>query len=118
MALSLPKPKTINVQARDDSGTLQSIEITTKVGTIIPTLGIPSILQLIRNTSVEAAQNIKQATRYVADIKAGSEVLVSKSDGVKGTFTQDPRTMDAEDLELIVAQFTPEMNGKKYRSIE
>lgn len=117
MSLTLPKAKTITVEATDGTNK-DKYELTTKVGKMIPTLTVPSILQLIRNTSVDASQSMKQNSRYVAETKAGEEVIVSQSDGKKGTFTKDPRTMKAEDLEVIVAQLTPEMKGKKYQNIE
>lgn len=120
MALSLPKAKTIKIKATgsDFQGGSETIEITTHVGTMIPTLTVPSILQLIRNTSVSAAQSMKQNTRYVAEVKAGEKVLVSEADGKTGNWTLDPRTMSAEDLEVMVAQFTPQMKGAKYKSVE
>lgn len=119
MSLTLPRSQTVEVTGvTTDGKETGKIDITTKVGTMIPALTIPDILQLIRNTSVEAAQNIKQNSRYVAETKAGEEVIISQSDGKTGTLTNDPRTMTAEDLEILVATINPEMKGKKYRNLE
>lgn len=116
--LTLNRQKTVNVFATDNAGQAQKIEVTTQVGTVIPALTVPSILSLIRNTSVTVAKDMNSNTRYIAEVKAKSEVLISKSDGKTGTFTKDPRNLTASDLEVMVCELTPEMEGAKYRNIE
>lgn len=113
MALTLPRAKTLAVQANDGAN-VETIELTTKVGQMNPLLVVPSIIDIIRNTSVAPSTGEAVNTRIYGMTK-NAYFDISSADGT--SLTNDPRSQATDSKDVLVKQLPPQMVGAKYGQI-
>lgn len=114
--LTLPKGKTLKVTGKfaDGSATGDVFELTTSVAEMAPTLTIPAIVEMGRNTSHQGTGSLLQNIRYVGAVKpTGEKAFVDASGDYVAA--NDPRALAAKEGEVLIKQLTPTNAVAKYQ---
>ena len=91
-------------------GSTQNVYIHTLINEVKPMLKVPFILNMIKNTNSAGANDSFANTRYYYNVKKSAATLISDSEN---PLANDPRTLEAENIKLLVKQIAPVEYAKK-----
>lgn len=108
MALTLTYGQSSSIKAIANDGSLQTFDLGVRMSELIPQLTIPSILDLMRNTSAPAVDSF-------ANMRFYSLAKMRKPTGIyyNGQQQTDPSTITADTIRTEIVQLTPVEIGDK-----
>lgn len=106
------RAQTMLLQVREGiKGTKQNIYIHTQINRLQPMLKSPFILDAIKNTTGSNASDAFANTRYYYNKQATDAELITDPEN---PLKKDPRTLEAENIDILVAQIAPVEYAKKF----